>query len=150
MREQDSSFTGNALAELDVMRNALTEILSITMRSFKEDDLTLAERVEPLEETIDGLQTEIKNRHVERMKAGICTMTQGISLNDLLTDLERISDHCSNVALATIELSQNSLQTHSYTRQEQTEEEKRMFEDYSRRFALPEPARQESATPAEA
>ena len=84
------------------------------------------------------------------MKAGICTMTQGISLNDLLTDLERISDHCSNVALATIELSQNSLQTHSYTRQEQTEEEKRMFEDYSRRFALPEPARQESATPAEA
>ena len=150
MREQDSSFTGNALAELEVMRDALTEILSITMQSFKNDDLALAERVEPLEETIDGLQTEIKNRHVERMKAGICTMTQGISLNDLLTDLERISDHCSNVALATIELSQNSLQTHSYTRQEQTEEEKRMFEDYSRRFALPEPARQESATPAEA
>ncbi|MBQ9492886.1 MAG: Na/Pi cotransporter family protein [Oscillibacter sp.] len=143
MQEQDSAFTGAALAELKVMQNALTEILSITMRSFIGDDLTLSRRVEPLEEVIDGLQDDIKNRHVERMKAGICTMTQGISLNDLLTDLERISDHCSNVALTTIELHQNSFQTHAslyHNGQGHQQEIERMYEDYSRLYALPAPA----------
>ena len=142
MQEQDSSFTGAALAELEIMRNALREILSITMKSFLNDDVTLARQVEPLEQVIDDLQERIKNRHVERMKAGICTMTQGISLNDLLTDLERISDHCSNVALTTMELHQNAFRTHvSLYRdgREQRAENQRMFEDYSRRFALPEP-----------
>ena len=141
MREQDSSFTGDALAELEVMRNALKEILSITTQSFLNNDLSLAERVEPLEEVIDNLQDGVKNRHVERMKAGICSMTQGISLNDLLTDLERISDHCSNVALSTIELHENSFRTHaSLHRKERQEEMNRMYEEYGRRFTLPAPS----------
>ena len=139
MREQDSAFTGNALSELEVMRNALTEILSITVQSFVRDDLALAERVEPLEEVIDNLQDGVKNRHVERMKAGICTMTQGISLNDLLTDLERISDHCSNIALTTIELHRNSFRTHAS--QYNNARNERMFKEYSRRYALPAAAK---------
>ena len=138
MREQDSAFTGDALSELEVMRGALNEILSITVQSFIHDDLTLAERVEPLEEVIDDLQDGVKNRHVERMKAGICTMTQGISLNDLLTDLERMSDHCSNVALTTIELHKNSFRTHASLHQKEHQEAmNRMYEEYSRRFTLP-------------
>ena len=141
MREQDSSFTGDALAELEVMRGALKEILSMTMQSFLNNDLALAERVEPLEEVIDELQDNIKNRHVERMKAGICTMTQGISLNDLLMNLERISDHCSNVALTTIELHKNSFRTHASLHQKEHQEEmNRMYGEYSRRFALPAPS----------
>lgn len=140
MREQDSAFTGDALAELQVMREALTEILSVTVQSFRNDDLALAERVDPLEEVIDDLQDGVKNHHIERMKAGICTMTQGISLNDLLTDLERISDHCSNIALTTIELRRNSFRTHAsvyHNGQEHLDEMKQVYEDYSRRFALP-------------
>lgn len=149
MHEQDSSFTGSALAELDVMKNALTEVLSMTVQSFQNDDSALAEKVEPLEQVINGLQDSIKNRHVERMKAGICTMTQGISLNDLLTDLERISDHCSNIALATIELRQNVFLTHPdlYHNANQAENV-HMFEDYSRRFALPEPSKAPDAAEA--
>ena len=142
MREQDNSFTGDALAELEVMRAALREILSLTTQSFVNNDLALADRVEPLEEVIDELQDDIKNRHVERMKAGICTMTQGISLNDLLTDLERISDHCSNVALTTIELHRDSFRTHaSLYRREHEDEMKRMIAEYNRRFTLPAPSK---------
>ena len=143
MTEQDSSFTGDALAELEVMRAALKEILSLTIRSFLNNDLALAEHVDPLEEVVDELQDNIKNHHVERMKAGICSLTQGIALNDLLTDLERISDHCSNIALTTIELHQNSVQTHAslyHNGQGHQEEMNRMYEEYSRRFVLPAPS----------
>jgi phosphate:Na+ symporter len=147
MREQDSSFTGDALAELAVMRDALKEVLSITIKSFLGNDLALAERVEPLEEVINELQDNIKNRHVERMKAGICTMTQGISLNDLLTDLERISDHCSNIALSAIELHKNSFRTHAslHHREESRKEIEKLYNEYSRRFALPAPSAEKSA-----
>ena len=147
MREQDSAFTGAAMAELQVMRDALTEILSVTTRSFQNDDLNLAKRVEPLEEVVDGLQDGIKNRHVERMKAGVCTMTQGISLNDLLTDLERISDHCSNIALTTIELHRNSFRTHAVQASHNAQNQ-RLFKEYSRRYALPAASKVQS-TPAE-
>ena len=138
MRENDSSFTGDALAELEVMRSALKEVMDLTMQSFLKDDLPMAERVEPLEEVIDGLQDAMKNNHIERMKAGKCTMTQGISFNDLLTNLERISDHCSNVALATIELHRNSSQFHAglhYDGHETTMT--RMYEEYKARYPLP-------------
>ncbi|MBR3570548.1 MAG: Na/Pi cotransporter family protein [Oscillibacter sp.] len=148
MREQDNSFTGDALAELAVMRGALKEVLSVTIKSFLGNDLALAERVEPLEEVVNELQDNIKNRHVERMKAGICTMTQGISLNDLLTDLERISDHCSNIALSSIELHKNSFRTHAslHHREESRKEIEKLYNEYSRRFALPAPSRTADAS----
>ncbi len=100
--------------ELSVLTGALSEIVDITIRAFVEDDLTLALKVEPLEELIDGLCNEMRNHHIDRMQKGICSLQNGFVFNDLLTNYERVSDHCSNVAVAMIELAHDVFDTHEY------------------------------------
>ena len=140
MEEQGVAFTGSALAELSVLQAALTEILNRTYTAFTRDDQEEAASVEPLEEVIDDLCDEMKDRHVERMKSGGCTMVQGIAFNDLLTNFERISDHCSNLALATIEVDRGSFQTHAspYHTEVQQARFTRLYETYRRQFQLKE------------
>ena len=114
IHEKDIQFSGAAAAELQTLFRALTEILSVTTRAYAENDLKLAARVEPLEQVIDGLVADIKSNHITRLQKGHCTIEMGFVLSDLLTNCERVSDHCSNIAVAQIETAQNLYQAHEY------------------------------------
>ena len=112
--EKDIRFSSAAQGELQTLLSALREILSLTTRAFAENDLRLAARVEPLEQVIDGLVTDIKSNHIARLQKGHCTIEMGFVLSDLLTNCERVSDHCSNIAVAQIETALNAYQAHEY------------------------------------
>ena len=112
--EKNIVFTSNARQELSVLTAALREILETAVSSFIDNDINKAYRVEPLEERIDILCDEMKLRHIERVQMGKCSLSQGFVFNDLLTNIERVSDHCSNLAIAMIELEVNAYDTHGY------------------------------------
>ncbi len=114
IHEKNIVFSAEANRELAVLTGAITEIMQITVSAYKESDLALAAKVEPLEQVIDGLISSIKNNHINRLQKGNCTIELGFVLSDLLTNYERISDHCSNIAVAMIELSHSSFDTHEY------------------------------------
>lgn len=100
--------------ELRVMLSAVTRILELTISAFLNNDVDAAYRVEPLEELIDNLCDEMKLHHIDRLQTGECTLNHGFAFNDLLTNCERVSDHCSNIAVAMIELESESFDTHEY------------------------------------
>ena len=116
MTDKKLSFSTEAIGEVNTITNAVCDILSMSVSSFVENNLEKATRVEPLEEIIDRLQVAIRANHVRRLKDGECTIELGFILTDLLTDLERVSDHCSNVAGCVIEIAHSSLGMHGYTR----------------------------------
>ena len=107
-------FSPQAEEELRTLTAALGEILDITTRAFSRDDLRLAGQVEPLEQVIDCLIADIKSNHIARLQSGHCTIEMGFILSDILTNCERVSDHCSNIAVALIETEQNTYQAHEY------------------------------------
>ena len=109
------AFSDAARSEIDVLIRAVGEILDTALHSFKYNSVETAVKVEPLEEVIDRLQAQIKLRHIGRLQRGECTIELGFILTDLLTDIERIADHCSNIAGCVIEISHHSLGMHSYT-----------------------------------
>ncbi len=114
MRQKKISFSPQAKSEIDVMVKAVTEILHMSIQSFMNTDVTLAKEVEPLEDVIDQLRVDLKARHIERLRSGICTIELGFILQDLLTNFERVSDHCSNIAVCLIQIRENSMDTHEY------------------------------------
>ena len=114
IHEKGIEFSDAALHELDVLESAVKEILHISVESFVNNNDEMAARVEPLEEIVDGLCDEMKSHHVERLQQGACTLGQGFVFNDLLTNYERVADHCSNIAVAIIELESDSFDTHEY------------------------------------
>ena len=107
-------FSPTGARELKVMLAAVTRILEITINAFLDNDVAAAYRVEPLEELIDNLCDEMKLHHIDRLQTGECTLNHGFAFNDLLTNCERVSDHCSNIAVAMIELESDSFDTHEY------------------------------------
>ena len=139
LHEKKLSFSDAAAHELEVMEAALTEILSTAIRSFINNDLQLASRVEPLEELIDNLCDEMKLHHVDRLQKGLCTLGQGFVFNDLLTNYERVADHCSNIAVALIELESDSFDTHEYLnslKELKSDMYERYYEEYRRIYQL--------------
>ena len=114
MHDKGIVFSHEAKAEIENLSAALHEILDMTAKAFKTSDVQLASSVEPLEQVIDKLISEIKNRHVERLQKGNCTIELGFVLTDLLTNYERVSDHCSNVAVAVLESKHGTFETHEY------------------------------------
>lgn len=114
LHEKGLHFSEAAAKELKILTSAIDEILAITMRAYSDNDTASAEKVEPLEQVIDDLISEIRSRHIDRLKDGSCGISTGFILNDLLANCERISDHCSNIAVAIIELSRNRFDTHLY------------------------------------
>lgn len=114
MHEKKLAFSDKAKRELEVFVHAVHDILNITMLSFRENDLTLARQVEPLEEVIDDLSLDIKQRHVRRLRKGKCTIEMGFVLSDITTNFERISDHCSNIAVCLLQVSEDEFDTHAY------------------------------------
>lgn len=139
LHDKKIMFSPEAQHELSVVAEAAQEIVRLTVQAFTESDLSLAVRVEPLEERIDQLCDAAKLHHVERLQRGACTILQGFVLNDLLTCFERVGDHCSNVAVAMIELEADSFETHEYlnrVKNTQSPEFVRAYEEYKERFAL--------------
>ena len=114
INEKHAHFSEDARRELSVMRDAVLEILSVSVRAFTGDDLETAQRVEPLEELIDGLCDQMKLRHVDRLQKKICTLDQGFIFNDLITNYERVADHCSNIAVIMLELHSDAQGAHGY------------------------------------
>lgn len=114
MSDKKIAFSSDAKEEIDNLTDAVFEILNITVKAFKNDDIALAETVEPLEQVIDVLTQEIKSRHINRLTKGECTIELGFILMDTLTNFERISDHCSNVAVAVIEAQRDAFDAHQY------------------------------------
>ncbi len=139
IRDKNVSFSAEGKHELTVIRAAVLEIVRMTTEAFINQDLALAHRVEPLEERIDLLCDEMKMHHVERLQKGMCTIAQGFVFNDLLTYFERVGDHCSNVAVAMIELNDDSFDTHRYLNQlkkAHTPEFQQCLEEYIKEFEL--------------
>lgn len=136
-------FSKAAKADLAVFIGALNEILTITLDAFYNEDAEKASWVEPLEDVIDALHAELKARHVERLQRGECTMELGFVLSDLLTNLERVSDHCSNIAACLIQTQQGSFDMHNYLASVKAagsgdhEEFVKRMQTYSERFTLP-------------
>ena len=114
LHEKDLHFSESARGELRVLLAALEDIMDRTFSCFDAASVEQAREVEPLEETIDRLIEEIRMRHIRRLQSGDCTMQLGFVLNDLLTNFERVSDHCSNIALSVIEEKDSSVDRHAY------------------------------------
>ncbi len=132
------TFSGDAQRELGVLSNAIRNIMTLTVEAFTNDDLEKAKRVEPLEQVIDLMIADIKIRHIERLRAGNCTIELGFILSDMLNNYERISDHCSNIAVAIIELGHDSFQTHEYLNAVKTgdSEFNALFAEYQAQYQL--------------
>lgn len=107
-------FSKNARKELTVLNNALREILTLTVEAFSKNDLTEAVKVEPLAQVIDDLTKEIRNHHIDRLQKGKCDSRLGVFLTDYITNCERASDHCSNIAVCLIQTHNSSFETHDY------------------------------------
>lgn len=139
IHEKKLSFSPSANRELDTLASAVAQIVVLTTDAFTQDDLAAARRVEPLEEVIDELCDEIKIRHVKRIQTGDCTLAHGFVFNDLLTNYERIADHCSNIAVAMIELDMDQFDTHEYLHQiKESHEESfnRAFREFESEYRL--------------
>lgn len=137
--EKKSEFSGEAKRELRVIEAAIAEIVSISFEAFTNNDMDLAYHVEPLGQLIGVLCDEVKLHHINRVQSGACTLNLGFIFNDLLTNYERVSDHCSNIAVAMIELQSDSFDTHEYlnsVKSLRTGVFTQFFDEYRKRFNL--------------
>ena len=136
--EKKIEFSEDAQKEITVLIEAVIEIVVMTTRVYEKNDLELAARVEPFEQVIDRLCTEIKSNHINRLQSGDTTIEKGFVLSDLLTNCERISDHCSNIAVAVIEAQNDSFDTHSYLNSIKygNDDFKRVFDEYNEKYDL--------------
>ena len=114
IHDKGIQFSASADTELNSILSALFEIMDHAFKAFIENNADIAKRVEPLEETIDYLTETIRLRHIRRLQTGECTTQLGFILSDLLTNFERVSDHCSNIALSVLEAQNLSIDRHAY------------------------------------
>ena len=140
MRGKQLTFSPSAQAEYEKLSGALHEILELTLEAFEKHDAAVAAHVEPLEQVIDELKEQMRTRHILRMQQGNCSIEAGFVWSDLLTDLERTSDHCSNIAGCIIDTAQHNLNLHESLGMTKRESEsfRLMFRDYAKKYALPE------------
>ncbi len=136
--ERDSSFSQHAQGEIDVMVNAVKEIVGFAIESFNENDLASAAQVEPLEEAIDALTDDMMNTHIDRLKKGECTIELGFMLSELINNCERVSDHCSNIAVCVIEVSDDEYYSHQYLNDVRHESEafKALYRYYVDKYSI--------------
>ena len=139
LNEKGIVFSENAEREIKVMCNALREIITLTIEAFEENDLSKAQLIEPLEETVDYLRAKLKEGHVTRLKGGECTIETGFIFSDFLINCERVSDHCSNIAACMLETAHDSFEMHEYLSRvkDGTENDfKKQCEFYRQKYAL--------------
>ncbi len=145
MHQKNIEFSKDAQEELQVLEDAVQDILSRTTDAFRKGDLHLASKVEPLEAVVNELVRAIKAHHIARLQTGSCSIEYGLVLDDLLTNYERVCDHCSNVAVAQIEVAQDSFDTHAYLNDlrhgkdtKESEEFHRRLDKYRERYLFPD------------
>ena len=139
IHEKKIHFSEQGQHELNVLLQAIYEVLRLSFNGFSANDTSLAYRVEPLEEHIDEMCDEMKNHHVERLQTGVCSIDIGFVYNDLLTNLERVADHCSNIALAVIETEENTFDAHDYVirvREQREHHFDTYYNEYCERFVI--------------
>lgn len=131
-------FSETGTAEIEVMFRAVEESVSLAVEAFRQEDGAIARRIEPLEQVVDDLRTELRSRHIERLRRGECSVTQGFVFTDLLTDLERISDHCSNVAVTVLQLHRSDYEPHRYEARLKASDEDfgRLYDAYMSEYKL--------------
>ena len=136
--DKDIQFSAKAKEDLAIITNAVSEILELTVNTLLNDDIDLAKSVEPLEQVIDRLKRKIKNGHISRLRQGDCTMELGFILSDLLTNYERVSDHCSNIAVCVIEIATGTFEAHEYLNQVKSGEEEfnTMYQSYKQKYYI--------------
>ena len=141
LREKKIDFSEEAKKELKVVIAATTEIINLTVEAFINDDVVASRKAEPLRQHINMLSNELKNQHVKRLQKGKCSMKPGFAFNDLLTNLERIGAHCSNIAVAIIEATtSNEYDTHGYVKnikQENDQEYLGLINYYASKYSVP-------------
>ena len=137
--EKKLYFSEAARRELSVLSTAVSDMVSLCFESFKKNNVEDAFRVEPFEERIDILCDEMKLRHVDRLQNGVCSLGQGFVFNDLVTNLERVADHCSNIAIAMIELQADTYDAHSYVinlKELHSHRFDEYYEEYSKKYEI--------------
>jgi phosphate:Na+ symporter len=140
MNENKREFTPKAKSEMDIFASAVQEIVELSVKAFEEQSVDVAKMIEPLEETIDGINMEVKRRHIRRLRKGKCTIDQGFDLSDIGTDFERIADHCSNIAVGLIEVDEDAYDAHGYIEQlksDKGEGFEQAVDFYQRKYLLP-------------
>ena len=138
LREKKIVFTDGAKQELQILTSAVNEITAMAVEAFVNNDLLLAARIEPLEEVIDDLKEQLRTRHIKRLQMGKCSIDAGFIWSDLLNDLERTSDHCSNIAGCLIETAHNDLNIHETLRsmKKNSPEYTIHYETYQNKYSL--------------
>ena len=139
LHEKSRTFSEAAKYELDVLEQALVEITDLTVNSFVDEDLNTAATVEPLRELIGILCNDLKMRHIKRLRNGQCDLNTGFAFNDLLTNYERIAAHCSNIAVAILELDSSNFDMHEYTKSVRKLKDDRYlsaFEKYEEKYDI--------------
>lgn len=140
LNDKEVSFSKEAIKEIDVYTDAIHEIVSMTKEVFNNEDIVKAHEVEPLEQVIDQLSFDLKLRHVARLTNGTCSQELDFVISDLITSLERISDHCSNIAACIIEVRQDTFELHEYThntKKNADQTTKQFYEAFQRKYQLP-------------
>ena len=138
LHEKQLEFSRSAKYELSVMSSAVCEVLDLAVKAFADNDAQAAKAVEPLEQVVDDLKNELRTRHILRMKKGECSIEAGFVWSDLLTDLERASDHCSNIALCVLDVKKHTLSAHETQHErEDVPEFSDQYRRYSEKYALP-------------
>ena len=139
LQEKEITFSPSAMAELSVLTNAVTEIMDLAVSAYLNNDVEAATMIEPLEQTIDVLKEELRRRHIVRLQRGECSIVAGFIWSDLLTDIERTSDHCSNIGLSLIEMRHHNMDSH-YTMHLVRDNNQAFIDNckfYAEKYALP-------------
>lgn len=139
INDKNIRFSNEGNNELRTMCNALCEIMELTYSAFETDDTEIAKRVEPLEQVIDGLKQSLKNSHIQRLQQGNCTIETGFVFNDLITNFERVADHCSNIAACIIQIKRDNLETHEYLNHIKNlgnSEFRALYDEYQNKYAV--------------
>ncbi len=139
IQDKKLSFSDKAKDEIMVLAGAISEIVNLAYKSFAENDLESAYKVEPLEQVVDDLRDKMKSKHIKRLQEGRCTIELGFILGDLLTNLERVSDHCSNIAGLVIEMAHSEMDIHRYLKKVKTDpnsEYNNLYEKYGEKYSI--------------
>ena len=139
MRGKDISFAPSAAKEMEVLTAAITEVLNLADTAFSKNDLAMASMVEPLEQVIDRLRSQMRDRHIRRLQREESTIEVGFIWSDLLTSLERVSDHCSNIAGCLIDMAHNNMNIHESLRSTRALDRSyaERYEAYGAKYILP-------------
>lgn len=138
INEKKIVFSEKAQHELEIITNAIFEIMDLTITAFSQNDLEAVGRIEPLEAVIDSLKKELKSRHIHRLQEGRCSVETGFVFSDYVSSLEKISDHCSNIAVSVEQLCAHNFELHQAMHEKKTEAQyKNMYVHYSKKYALP-------------